>query len=155
MTDRRRNLFVLLLVGGLLIASLVVIATKPTKLGLDLQGGVELIYEAKPTKSTPVTQEALDRAIEVIQKRVNQIGVAEPEIQRTGENQIAVALPAVKNLQDAIEQVGTVAQLAFYDWEVNVVGPDGKPVPEDTTVTGGQAAGKIGAVSLYDASSAR
>ena len=46
-TDRRRNLFVLLLVLGLLIASLVVIATKPTKLGLDLQGGVELIYEAK------------------------------------------------------------------------------------------------------------
>ena len=40
MTDRRRNLFVLLLVAGLLAASLVVIATKPTRLGLDLKGGV-------------------------------------------------------------------------------------------------------------------
>jgi SecD/SecF fusion protein len=150
-TDRRRNLFILLLVFGLLLSSIAVISIKPTKLGLDLQGGVELIYEAKPTKATPVTQEALDRAIEVIQKRVNQIGVAEPEIQRTGETQISVALPAVSNLADAIEQVGTVAQLAFYDWEVNVVGPDGKPSPEDTTVTGGQAAGSIGSMSLYDA----
>ena len=151
MTDRRRNLFVLLLVLGLLIASVVVIATKPTKLGLDLQGGVELIYEAKPTKTVPVTQEALDRAIEVIQKRVNQIGVAEPEIQRTGENQISVALPAVKDLADAIRQVGTVAQLAFYDWEVNVIGPDGKPAPEDPNVTGGASAGAFGSLSLYDA----
>ncbi len=152
MTDRRRNLFILLLVLGLLLASAAVIATKPTKLGLDLQGGVELIYEAKPTKANPViTQDALDRAIEVIQKRVNQIGVAEPEIQRTGDNQISVALPAVKNLADAIEQVGTVAQLAFYDWEVNVIGPDGKPEPENTQLTGGQAAGAVGSTSLYDA----
>ena len=151
MTDRRRNLFILLLVLGLLLASAAVIATKSTKLGLDLQGGVELIYEAKPTRATPVTPEALDRAIEVIQKRVNQIGVAEPEIQRTGNNQISVALPAVSNLADAIEQVGTVAQLAFYDWEVNVIGPEGKPEPEDTGLTGGQSAGAIGSVTLYDA----
>jgi SecD/SecF fusion protein len=153
-TDRRRNLFVLLLVLGLLIASAVVIATKPTKLGLDLQGGVELIYEAKPTKTTPVTQDALDRAIDVMQQRVNQIGVAEPEIQRTGNNQISVALPAVKNLADAIRQVGTVAQLAFYDWEVSVVGPNGKPEPDNVSVTGGTAAGQAGspgAISLYDA----
>jgi SecD/SecF fusion protein len=150
-TDRRRNLFVLLLVLGLLIASAVVIATKPTKLGLDLQGGVELIYEAKPTKSTPVTPEALDRAIEVMRKRIDQVGVAEPEIQRTGDNQISVALPAVTNLADAIRQVGTVAQLAFYDWEVNVVGPDGKVSPEDTNVTGGRNAGQVGSISLYEA----
>ena len=140
MTDRRRNTFILLLVFGLLIASIAVIITKPTKLGLDLQGGVELTYEAKATKTTPVTQEALDRAIDVMRKRIDQIGVAEPEIQRTGDNQISVALPAVKNLADAIKQVGTVAQLAFYDWEPNVIGPEGKPVPEDPTVTGGSGA---------------
>nr|MBA3747072.1 protein translocase subunit SecD [Solirubrobacterales bacterium] len=151
MTERRRNFFVLLLVLGLLIGSAVVIASKPTKQGLDLQGGVELIYEAQPTKATPVTPEAIDRAIDVMRKRIDQLGVAEPEIQRTGENQISVALPDVKNLAEAIKQVGTVAQLAFYDWEVKVVGPGGKPQPEDPTVTGGQAAGQIGALSLYDA----
>jgi SecD/SecF fusion protein len=153
-TDRRRNLFVLLLVLGLLIASAVVIATKPTKQGLDLQGGVELIYEAKPTKTTPVTPEAIDRAIDVMRDRIDQIGVAEPEIQRTGENQISVALPDVKNLAQAIKQVGTVAQLSFYDWEINVIGPNGRPDPEDVSVTGGPSAGNVGspgALSLYDA----
>jgi SecD/SecF fusion protein len=150
-TDRRRNLFVLLLVLGLLIASAAVVATKPTKRGLDLQGGVELIYQAKPTKTTPVTPEALDRAIDVMRKRVDQIGVAEPQIQRSGADQITVALPAVSNLAEAIRQVGTVAQLAFYDWEANVVGPSGKPAPEDPTVTGAGQAGRIGALPLYDA----
>jgi SecD/SecF fusion protein len=150
-TDRRRNLFVLLLVFGLLIASATMIATKPTKLGLDLQGGVELIYEAKPTKTTPVTQEALNRAIDVMRKRIDQLGVAEPEIQLTGTKQISVALPSVDNLSEAIKQVGTVAQLAFYDWEVNVVGPEGKVEPDNPAVTGGTAAGSAGGIPLYDA----
>jgi len=150
-TDRRRNLFVLLLVLGLLIASAFALVTKPTKRGLDLQGGVELIYEAKGTKASPLTPEAVDLAIDVMRKRIDQLGVAEPEIQRTGDTQISVALPAVDNLAEAIEQVGTVAQLAFYDWEVNVIGPDGKPAPEDPNVTGGTQAGRAGALPLYDA----
>ncbi len=58
MTDRRRNLFVLLLVAGLLAGSIFVIATQTTRLGLDLKGGVSLIYQAKPTKQTQVTGEA-------------------------------------------------------------------------------------------------
>ena len=56
MTDRRRNLFILLLVAGLFAASLLVIFTKPTKLGLDLKGGVELIYQGKPTRQSAVTR---------------------------------------------------------------------------------------------------
>ncbi|MEA2148270.1 MAG: SecD/SecF fusion protein, partial [Solirubrobacteraceae bacterium] len=147
----RRNLFVLLLVLGLLIASAVVITQKPTKKGLDLQGGVELVYQAKPTKQTPVTSDALQRSIDVMRERVDQIGVAEPELQRSGNDQVSVALPAVKNLQQAIDQVGTVAQLAFYDWEVNVIGPDGKTDPGNAAVTGGPSAGSVGAIPLYDA----
>jgi SecD/SecF fusion protein len=150
-TERRRNLFVLLLVLGLLIASAAMIATKPTKLGLDLQGGVELVYQARPTKQTPVTPDAMQRAIDVMRERVDQLGVAEPAIQQAGDKQISVALPAVKNLGQAIDQVGTVAQLAFYDWEVNVIGPDGKPAPTSQSVTGGPAAGSAGAMKLYDA----
>jgi SecD/SecF fusion protein len=151
-SERRRNLFVLLLVLGLLLGSAVVIATRPTKLGLDLQGGVELVYQAQPTKQTPVTPDAMKRAIDVMRERVDQLGVAEPEIQQVGGNQIGVALPAVKNLGEAVSQVGTVAQLAFYDWEVNVIGPDGNPAPTDTNVTGGRDAGQgPGALSLYDA----
>ena len=63
MTDRRRSLFVLLLVLGLLAGSLVVISSKTTKLGLDLQGGVQLVYQGEPTAQQPtVTQDALTRA---------------------------------------------------------------------------------------------
>ena len=50
MSERRRNLFVLLLVLGLMAGSVAVIATKKTSLGLDLQGGVSLTYQGKPTK---------------------------------------------------------------------------------------------------------
>jgi SecD/SecF fusion protein len=151
-TDRRRNLFILLLVAGLLAGSLVVIATKPTKLGLDLRGGVELVYQAEPTPQQPVvTQEALDRAIDVMRDRVDQLGVAEPEIQRSGENQISVGLPDVENAEQAQEQVGQVAQLFFYDWEPNVIGPDGKPAPTDPEVTGGPQAGQVGGISRYEA----
>ena len=44
-----------------------------------------------------------------------------------------------------------VGRLAIYDWEANVIGPNGAPAPADPTVTGGPAAGELGALSLYDA----
>ncbi len=149
MTDRRRNLFILLLVAGLLIGSAVVIATKKTRQGLDLKGGVELVYQAKPTKFSQVNSEAIQRSLDIMRQRVDQLGVAEPEIQRSGENQIVVSLPDVKNQQRAIEQVGTTAQLYFYDWEPNVLGPSCKPSPNDPKVTGGPAAGAPSAALDY------
>src|SRR3954451_16086585 len=154
MTDRRRNLFVLLLVAGLLVASLAVIATKPTRLGLDLKGGVSLIYQAKPTKQAAVTGDAIDRSLDIMRKRVDQIGVAEPSLQRSGADQIDVSLPDVKNADEAASQVGTTAQMWFYDWEGSVLGPNCKPDPQNASVTGGQAAGDGSippALSLFDA----
>ena len=152
MTDRRRNLFVLLLIAGLLAGSIFVIATQQTRLGLDLKGGVSLIYQAKPTKQTQVTGEAVDRTLDIMRKRVDQLGVAEPEIQRSGSDQIDVSLPDVQNADEAAEQVGTTAQLYFYDWEPNVLGPGCKPAPTDPQVTGGPAAGAgTGSLSYYDA----
>jgi SecD/SecF fusion protein len=146
MTQRRRNLFILLVVAGLLVASLVVIATKPTKEGLDLRGGVELVYQGKPTPQQPqVTQDALDRAVDIMRERVDQLGVSEPEIQRSGRDQISVGLPSVTNAQRAQAQVGKVAQLHFYDWEPNVIGPNGKPDPTNQQVTNNPLP------SLYDA----
>ena len=152
MSDRRRNLFVLLFIAGLLAASLAVIFTKPTKLGLDLRGGVSLVYQAKPTKQSQVTSEAVDRTIEIMRKRIDAFGVAEPEIQRTGADQIDVSLPDVTNADQAAAQVGKTAQLYFYDWEANVLGPDCKPDPQNASVTGGPAAGSgSGALTYYEA----
>ena len=154
MTDRRRNLFVLLVVAGLLVASVAVIVTKPTRLGLDLKGGVSLIYQAKPTKQSAVTGDAIDRSLDIMRKRVDQIGVAEPSLQRSGSDQIDVSLPDVKNADEAASQVGTTAQMWFYDWEGSVLGPNCKPDPQNASVTGGQAAGDASippALSLFDA----
>ncbi len=152
MSDRRRNLFVLLFIAGLLAASIFVILSMPTKLGLDLRGGVSLVYQAKPTKQSQVTGEAVDRTIEIMRQRIDAFGVAEPEIQRTGEDQIDVSLPDVTNADQAASQVGKTAQLYFYDWEANVLGPDCKPDPQNAEVTGGQASGSgAGALTRYEA----
>ena len=130
MTSRRRNLFVILLMLGFLAASGAVIALKQMRLGLDLKGGIELVYQGEPTPQSSVTPEAINRAIDIIRTRVDQLGVAEPEIQRLGSNQIAVDLPGVKDLDRAKKQVGTTAQLLFYDWEKNVIGnPQGRSLP--------------------------
>jgi SecD/SecF fusion protein len=141
MTDRRRNSFVLLVVLILIGLAAVTIAAKKTRLGLDLKGGVELIYQGKPTAQSKVDTESLNRAIDIMRKRVDQIGVAQPEIQRSGADEITVALPSVSNATRAQEQVGKTAQLFFYDWEPNVIGPEGKPTPSEATATGGPNAG--------------
>ncbi|HEX4759755.1 MAG TPA: protein translocase subunit SecF [Thermoleophilaceae bacterium] len=121
MTDRRRNAFVLLVVLALLIISGIVIAGKPTRLGLDLKGGVQLVYQGEPTPQVPkVTPEAIDNAINTIRKRTDALGVSEPEIQRSANDQITIGLPDVKNVDRAEQQVGSTAQLQFYDWEPNI-----------------------------------
>ncbi len=155
MTDRQRNGFILLLVGGLLIASLIVIvgipgATKARKtvLGLDLKGGVQLVYQGQPSAQTPVvTSDALQRAVDIMRSRVDQLGVAEPQIQTTGKDLITVGLPNVTDTARAERQVGTTAQLAFYDWEANALTPNGKTVAsqleaqDPTALTISQGAG--------------
>src|SRR5918998_669243 len=122
MTSARRNLLIILVFTGLLVASLLVIIpgspiSKETRLGLDLKGGVELVYEGRPTPKQPeVTPQAIDDALETIRKRTDALGVSEPEIQRAGANQISIGLPAVENADRAEQQVGTTAQLQFYDF---------------------------------------
>jgi SecD/SecF fusion protein len=154
MTDRRRNFVILGIVAALWLASVAVILTKPTKQGLDLKGGVSLVYEAKPARGEVVDGDSIQRTIDIMNERVNQLGVSEPEIQRSGENQIDVSLPDVKDAKQAQDQVGTTAQLFFYDWEANVLDKNGKPAPEDESVTGGQAAGSAAsgaALTQYEA----
>jgi SecD/SecF fusion protein len=152
MGDRRRNALILLIVAGLALASLAVIASKPTRLGLDLKGGVQLIYQGRATAQAKVDSESLNRAIDIMRNRVDKLGVAQPEIQRTGEREIDVRLPDVTNAQRAQQQVGKTAQMFFYDWEPNVIGPDGKPAPTEPKVTGGsQAASAETGLPEYEA----
>src|SRR3954471_19783017 len=140
MSERRRHLLVLLIVLGLIAGSLIIEFVpglkKETKLGLDLQGGVQLVYQGKPTKQTKVTGESLQRALDIMRDRVDAFGVSEPELARTGKDQIEVNLPGVADAQRAARQVGTTAQLFFYDWEPNVLDENCRTNPEQ--VNGGQ-----------------
>ena len=151
MTDRRRNILILVLVGALLAAAVAVLATKPTRLGLDLKGGVELVYQAKATNQNALSDDSITRAIDIMRQRVDALGVAEPEIQQSGKDQIVVSLPNVTNAEEAARVVGTTATLQFYDWEKNVLGKDCKPAPTDFGITGGTQAGRQGGLKLYDA----
>src|SRR5688572_12177112 len=139
MSERRRNLFVLLLVLGLILGSVAVLSTKETKLGLDLQGGVSLVYEGKPARpGQKLDQEGIARAVEIIRERVDALGVAEPEIAQVSQTLIEVSLPAVENAEDAAEQVGTTAQMYFFDWEPVILDEDCRTNEEE--INGGQTA---------------
>jgi len=165
MSDRKRHGLVLLLVVGLIAASFAVIATKKTSLGLDLKGGVELVYKAEPTAQSPVvTAAALQRTVDVMNNRVNQLGVSQPQIQTSGGD-IDVQLPDVHNVAQAEQEVGTTARLEFYDWEANALTPNGKTVASQLVLqdpsavaisqAGGGAPGTnssaAGAMSFYQA----
>lgn len=77
-------------------------------LGLDLQGGVSVVYEP----ITPADDDQLDQAVEIIRDRVDGLGVAEPEVTRQGGN-ILVQLPGVDERERALELVGQTAELRF------------------------------------------
>src|SRR3954449_1518033 len=136
MSERRRHLLVLLIVLGLIAGSPVAILTQSTKLGLDLQGGVQLVYQGKPTKQTKVTADSLQRSLDIMRDRVDAFGVSEPELARTGSDQIEVDLPGVADAERAAKQVGSTAQLYFYDWENNVLDESCKTNPDQ--INGGQ-----------------
>ena len=130
-----------------------VIATKETKLGLDLQGGVSLVYQGKPTKQQPtITQESLDRAVDIIRERVDSLGVAEPSITPLRRRPDRVDLPAVEDAERAADRVGTTAQLYFYDWEKNLLDEDCQTQPgHDRTAT----AARTQITGFYNAVQAR
>ncbi len=101
---------------------------------------VRLTYKAHSTVMAKVDRASLDRAVEVMRRRVEGLGVVPASIRVEGAHQISVELPDVGNVQLAQEIVGQNAQLYFYDWEPNVIGPDGKPAPTEANVTGGENA---------------
>jgi len=84
-------------------------------LGLDLRGGSLLVLEGQDTQDTKATPEAVDAAMRVIEKRIDQLGVVEPTIQRQGTNRIIVELPGIQDPERAINLIGKTALLEFVD----------------------------------------
>jgi SecD/SecF fusion protein len=121
-----------ILVVGLLIAALLGVALMATPaspahqeptLGLDLQGGLEVTLQAVPPPDRELTEEDLNRSVDIMRNRVDKLGVTEPEIRTQGSNQIVIQLPGVKDPAAAAEIIGTTAQLELYDLETSLAGP--------------------------------
>lgn len=99
---------------ALVILSLFVIFTKPTKLGLDLVGGSRLLLEAQTSATVAkITPDMMDSLQFAIENRVNKLGVAETVVQKEGENRLVVEIPAVKDLKQAKKFLGETAELSF------------------------------------------
>ena len=87
---------------------------KAIHLGLDLQGGMHLVLEVDRSRlSAAEAKDAPERAMEIIRNRVDQFGVAEPLIQKQGEDRIVVQLPGLTDRQRAIDLIGKTALLEF------------------------------------------
>ncbi|HKP18826.1 MAG TPA: protein translocase subunit SecD [Gaiellaceae bacterium] len=98
-------------------------AHKKTRLGLDLQGGLEVVLQAVPPRGHKLTQEDLDRSVSIMRNRVDKLGVSEPEIRKQGSDQIVIELPGVKNPKQAFDLIGKTAQLELFDLEADLVRP--------------------------------
>ena len=113
----RRNNWLILAMMAVLVAASVYWIVPPgtkTRLGLDLQGGLQIVYTAKTADGSAPTQAQLDLAVAILDKRVNGLGVSESQIQKQGTDQISVALPGITNTQQALAVIGKTAQLQFF-----------------------------------------
>lgn len=107
-------LAIVLAIVGLFGYTILPLATS-IKQGLDLQGGTHVVLEAVDTPEAKVDEDAVQRVVKIIEKRVNEIGLTEPIIQRQGARRIIVELPGISEPEKAIEMLGKTALLEFQD----------------------------------------
>jgi len=91
------------------------------KFGLDLQGGFEILYKVDSIDGSKMTNEKLKATYKTLSKRIDSLGVSEPEITIEGKDKIRVKLAGVKNPEEARSQLSTVATLSFRDTEDNLL----------------------------------
>ena len=91
------------------------------KQGLDLQGGTHVVLQAVDTPEFKVDDDAVNRSVTIIERRINGLGLTEPVIQRQGKDRIIVELPGVKDPENAIAMLGRTALMQFKDDKGNVV----------------------------------
>ena len=108
--------------------------------GLDLQGGTHVVLQAEDTPEAQVNDDAMQRVVKIMEKRVNELGLTEPIIQREGERRVIIELPGIKDPDKAIQTIGKTAMLEFKDEEGNTVltGTDLKDAQAATNQQNGQ-----------------
>ena len=124
---QKRNWVILLMMAVLVGVSVywIIPPGVKTRLGLDLQGGLQVVYTARTADGSAPTQAQLDQTVGILDRRVNGLGVTESQIQKQGSDQISVALPGIKNAEQALAVIGKTAQLQFFkdDSASRPVGP--------------------------------
>ena len=172
MKERRSHFILLaLLLAALSAVALLALPGSPIQqkpvLGLDLQGGLEVVLEARPESGEQLSEEDLDRSVEIIRERIDKLGVSEPEVRKQGENQIVVQLAGVFDVQSAVSIIGKTAQLHLYDLQKNLQTPslDAQQFPaasptlwsilNNSTVKNRAERGNPAAFYLFDAENKR
>jgi SecD/SecF fusion protein len=127
-SDRRRHLTLLaLILAALAGVALLAIPGSPTHrkptLGLDLEGGLEVVLQAVPPKGQQVTPEGMSQALSIMRSRVDKLGVSEPVITKQSTDQMVIELAGVHNAATAASIIGKTAQLQLFDLETSLVGP--------------------------------
>ncbi|MFN2388743.1 MAG: protein translocase subunit SecD [Actinomycetota bacterium] len=118
-----------LLIGFGSLAAVVAARWSP-RLGLDLKGGISVTLTALNER---VDSDVLEETKNIIERRINSLGVAEPEVAVAGDRNILIQLPGVEDEEKALEVIGTTAQLTFRQVEQRITAPPGsKKRPEVT-----------------------
>ena len=134
----RKNSLIKLIVAVVSVIGLFIAFVSPLaysiRQGLDLQGGTHVVLEAEDTPEAAVNEDAMQRVVKIMEKRVNELGLTEPIIQRQGSRRIIVELPGIKDPDKAIQVIGKTAMLEFKDEAGNTVltGTDLKDAKEQT-----------------------
>ncbi|MFC4022668.1 protein translocase subunit SecDF [Oceanobacillus longus] len=124
------SFFLVCLVLAGTIGTTVIGITKDINLGLDLQGGFEVLYEVAPVdENQEVTRGLLEGTVETLNDRVNRLGISEAVINIEGEDRIRVQLAGIENQSEARDLLSTSAQLSFRDVNDNEL-LDGNDVKE-------------------------
>ncbi|MFJ3785062.1 protein translocase subunit SecD [Streptomyces sp. NPDC090093] len=130
----RATLWRALLALAVVALSLWIALTTPPRLGLDLRGGTRIVLQTEDGPTVRADAAATDRALEVLRKRVDGLGVAEPSLARSGERRIVVELPGLRDPRKAAETIGRTAQLTFHAVTGGTEGPAGPAAADGTRV---------------------
>ncbi|MBB2914691.1 SecD/SecF fusion protein [Streptosporangium becharense] len=118
---------------AVIATSLFIALTMSPRLGLDLRGGTQLVLETKDSPTVKADAAATDRALEVLRRRADGLGVADAPLARSGERRIIVELPGVQDPTKAAEVIGKTAQLTFHP-VIGIPQPGAKPAEGERIV---------------------
>lgn len=103
---------------------------KDMKLGLDIEGGVFVVYDVETTAKDEELKQLINQTITVLTRRIDALGLTEPNIYAEGKKRIRVELPGVKDSEGALKLIGTTAQLKFAQIKDNETAVSGEKFDE-------------------------